>query len=250
LNKILLLILVFIISASIFYSCGSSKSDINTDDPEKAFSIAKRKFDKGDYTDAVEDFSFLKIRFPGTTISDKTQFYLGESYFGQKEYMLSAYEYESMLKNYPVSSYIPQTKYKLGLAYYYLSPKFSLDQTYTKYAIAELSQFLELFPTDKNVTDAESKLKELRDKLAYKEFKTAELYVKMDNLKSAAFYFKSCYENNIESEWADDAMVGHADVLITAGKKEDAKEVLEKFFKLFPNSSLKSKAEKLKRETI
>jgi outer membrane protein assembly factor BamD len=237
--------LILILSA-IIYSCSSGGSSINTDDPEKAFSIAKRHFDRGDYVDAIEDFSLIKLKFPGTSVSDKAQFYLAESYFGQKEYLLSAYEYEMMLKNYPLSTLIPQTRYKLGLSYYHLSPKYSLDQEFTRYAINELQAFLELFPEDKNVNDAEAKLKELENKLAYKDFHTAELYMKLDNYRSAAIYFNNVYEQFIESEWADDAMIGHADALINMKKYTDAEKVLERFYKLFPNSKLKPKADKLK----
>jgi outer membrane protein assembly factor BamD len=228
-------------------ACSSSQgSDIKTDDPDEAFKLAKRKFDRGDFVEAIEDLSFIKIKFPGSGNADQVQFYLAESYFGRKEYMLSAYEYENMLKNYPLSSLIPQTRYKLGLSYYQLSPKSSLDQEFTHYAVSELQLYIDLYPTDKNVTDAEVKLKELKDKLAYKDFHTGELYMKMYNYRSAAIYFNNVYENYIESEWADDAMVGHAEALINGKKYDEAKKVLDKFNKLFPGSSLKTKADQLR----
>jgi len=246
-TSIINLLLLLIFSASL-YSCSSSDgNDLKTEDPEKAFSIAKRKYDKKDYLDAIDDFSFLKVKFPGTSISDKTQFYLADSYFHKDEFILAAYEYESMLKNYTLSPLIPETRYKLGLCYYNLSPKYSLDQEFTNYAIEELQLFVELYPEDKFVPDAEKKLTELRDKLAYKSFKTGELYMKLDNYKAAALYFNSVYENYIDSEWADDAMIGHADALINAKKFEEAGKVLDKFYKLFPKSKLKSKADSLKR---
>jgi outer membrane protein assembly factor BamD len=226
-------------------SCSSSGSDITTDDPEKAFKIAKRKFDDKDYLDAIEDFSFIKIKFPGTKIADQVQFYLGESYYYRKEYILAAYEYETMLKNYPLSPLIPDTRYKLGLCYYELSPKYPLDQEYTQYAVNELRFFLEQYPTHKYAPDAERKLKELEGKIAYKFFRTGELYVKMDNYKAASIYFNTVYEEYVDSEWADDAMIGHIDALVSLKKFDEAKKVLERFNKLFPKSDLKSKANKL-----
>jgi len=235
-----LLILIVIIAG-----CSSSGSNITTDDPEKAFSIAKRRFDRGDYADAIEDFSFLKIKFPGTAISDRVQFYLAESYYRQGEFLLAAYEYEMFLKNYPLSELIPDAKYKLGLCYYELSPKYPLDQQFSKYAIAELEAFIELFPSNKHVRDAEAKLYDLKNKLAYKDFKSGELYMKLENYRSAALYFHNVTEYYIESEWADDAMAGEIEALINANKKEEAKKVVEKFYKLFPKSPLKSRVDKL-----
>ncbi|MGH2574587.1 MAG: outer membrane protein assembly factor BamD [Ignavibacteria bacterium] len=235
-----------LLSLLFLYGCSSSGSDINTDDPEKAFKIAKRNFDRGDYTDAIEDFSFIKIKFPGTQIADKVQFYLADSYFHQKEYLLAAYEYETMLKNYPLSTFIPETRYKLGLSYYHLSPKYALDQQYTKYAIAELQTYIELYPEDKNIRDAERKLNELKNKLAYKDFKSGELYMKLGNYRSANIYFGNVVENIIESDWADDAMAGQIEALINLKKVDEAKRVIEKFYKLFSKSPLKSKVDKFK----
>ena len=78
---------LLLISAGIFYSCSSSGAgDIKTEDPDEAFRIAKGMFDKGDYTAAIEAFSFIKIKFPGTKNADQIQFYLAESYYNRKEY--------------------------------------------------------------------------------------------------------------------------------------------------------------------
>lgn len=240
--------LIYIILSVFIYSCSSSEgSDIKTDNPEQAFRIAKRKFDNKDYLEAIDDFSFIKIKFPGTSVSDKAQFYLGDSYYHREEYILAAYEYENMLKNYPLSPLLPDTRYKLGLCYYNLSPKYSLDQEFTRYAIEELELYIELYPEDKHVRDAEKKLNELKDKIAYKKYRTGILYMKMDDYRAAALYFKSVYEEYVDSDWADDAMIGEADALINAKKNDEAKKVLERFYKLFPKSTLKSKADNLMR---
>lgn len=244
-TKHLTLALITFFTILYISGCGSSKSDITTDDPQRAFDIAKRKFDKADYVDAIEDFSFIKIRFPGTEISDKVQFYLAYSYYGQKEYLLSAYEFDSFLKNFPLSPLYPEAKYMLGNTYYALSPKYSLDQEFTKEAINEYLSYIESYPQDKFVPQAESRIKELRNKLAYKEFWTGELYMKTSNYKAASLYFQNVYEEYIDSDWADDAMVAQADAYYNGRRFEEARKVLDKFYKLFPKSNQKSKADRI-----
>jgi len=237
----------FFLTIILINGCSSSGgSDIKTDDPNKAYDIAKRKFDRADYVSAIEDFSFIKIKFPGTEQSDKIEYYLAESYYLRGEHLLAAYEFETFLKNYPLSSLFPDAKYGLGLSYYKLSPKYPLDQEYTRYAITELQGFTELYPNDKNVPEATNRLKELKDKLAFRDFKTAELYMKLNDYRSAAIYYKNVYENYIDSDWADDAMLGHAEALINSKKNDEALKVLDKFYKLFPKSGLKSKADNLR----
>jgi outer membrane protein assembly factor BamD len=128
-------------------SCSSSDgSDIKTNDPEKAFLLAKRNYDNKDYLDAIADFSLIKIKFSGTKIIDKAQYYLAMCYYKREEYILAAYEFEYLIKNYPTSDYIIKARYNAAMCYYYMSPAYDLDQTYTKYAILEFQNFLELFP--------------------------------------------------------------------------------------------------------
>lgn len=228
--------------------CSSSEKKIDTDDPNKAFESAKRKFDHKDYVDAIDELSLMKIRFSGSGIDDKIQFYIAESYYMQKEYIFSEYEYRNFIKDFPSSTYLPDARFKLGMTYYNLSPKYSLDQEYSKLAISELLEFIEQFPQDRNVAEAEKKIKELRDKLAYKDFVIAENYMKLGNNRSAALYFQDIYENYIESEWADNAMIGHAEALINGKKYDEASKVLEKFYKLFPKSDQKTKAAALEKK--
>jgi outer membrane protein assembly factor BamD len=236
---------------ALFYSCSSSgSSQITTEDPNEAFNIAKRMYDKGDFVSAIEAFSFIKIKFPGTQIADQIQFYLAQSYFERKEYLLGAYEYENMLKNYPLSNLIPESRYKLGLSYYYLSPKSGLDQEFTHYAMSELQLFAELYPNDKNAADASAKLQELKDKLAYKDLTIGQQYVILEDYSAAVLYFKNVYDNFIDSKYTDEAMVDQADALIHLKKIDDAKKVLDRFYKLFPNSKFKSRADELYNMTL
>ena len=174
----------------IIQSCSSSGgSDIKTNDPDRAFIIAKRNYDNKDYLDAIDDFSLIKIKFSGTKIIDKAQYYLAMCYYKREEYILAAYEFEYLLKNYPTSKFTVNARYKLAMCYYNMSPDYDLDQTYTDYAILEFQDFLELFPNYKLDPKAESKIVELRNKLAYKEYRSAELYYKLDNYKAALMYY-------------------------------------------------------------
>lgn len=257
-KKLHILTLLFgFLAIMIFQGCGSSKSAIDTDDPDKAFAIAKRNFDKGAYLDAIDDFSSIKVKFPGSQISDKVQFYLAESYFNKGEFLLAAYEYVSLQKNFGLSAFIPESKYKLGVCYYKESPKPSLDQEYTRDAISELSIFIGQYPGDKNVLDANIKLQDLNNKLAYKDYGTAIIYMKMDRYRAAALYFENVYDKYIESEWAADAMLGHAEALINVKKYDDAKKVLDNFDthlvafeKRFPKSNLKSREKALRNSIL
>jgi outer membrane protein assembly factor BamD len=240
--------LTILILALVIYSCSSSgKSDIQTDDPEKAMQIAMKKYNKKDYLDAIDDFSLIKIKFSGTRVADKSQYYLGMCYYQRKEYILAASEFENLIKNYSTSSYSIQGRYQLAMCYYGLSPEYSLDQTYTKYAVMEFQNFLELYPGNKLAPDAESKITELKNKLAFKLYKSGELYMVMDNYKAAIYYFENVLQEYFETDYADDALYGKIQALLKKNKKEDALKEIERFEKKFSKSEYYNKVENIKK---
>ncbi|MBS1514683.1 MAG: outer membrane protein assembly factor BamD [Bacteroidetes bacterium] len=235
-------------SALIFSSCGSSKKgdrDIN-DDPEKAYETAYNKYKKGDYYDAIEDFGLIKLKYSGTKIIDKAIFYLGMSYYGRKEYVLAAYEFEYLLKNYPGSDLSLKTRYQLAMCYYGLSPSYNLDQTYTKYAIQEFRNFIDLYPKDQLSIEAEKRIVELKNKLALKELKAAEQYMILGNYKSAIIYYDALLDEFFETDLADDALYGKIQALMAKKKYDDVKKEIERFESKFRNSSLMPNIEKIK----
>ncbi len=244
--KVYLLLSVVLMALLVAGCSGSGKSDINTEDPDKAFDIAKANYDKKDYVQAIEDFSLIKVKFSGTNISDKAQFFLGMSYLKQQEYILAAYEFEYLLKNYATSKYSTDGRFQLAMCYFGMSPKWSLDQTYTHQAITEFKNFLELFPTDKNAPDAEAKIKELRNKLAYKELKSADLYLTMESYKAATIYYENVVSDYFDTDYADDALYGKINSLVVRKKYDLARTEIARFESKFPGSNLLAKVKSLK----
>lgn len=228
-------------------SCGSSgESDIKTDDPDRAFMIAKSKYNKEDYIDAIDDFNLIKLKFSGSKIIDKSIYYLGLSYYKREEFILAAYEFETIIKSYPTSSLLEDSRYQLAMCYYKLSPQYNLDQTYTRYAISEFQNFLDLYPQSKHAGEADRKIRSLRNKLAEKSFQSAELYYNLGNYKSAIVYYDNILDEYFDSDYADEALYGKIQALIKKKKYEDARNEINRFEEKFPSSQYLSKVISLK----
>lgn len=228
------------------YSCSSGGSSISTDDPEKAYFIAKSHYDKKDYLDAIDDFNMVKLKFSGSSIIDKAIYYLGKSYYNNEEYILANYEFETLIKNYPSSSFVEDSRYMLAMCYYGLSPDYSLDQTYTRYAINEFQNFIEIYPKSKYATEVERKIDELKTKLALKTLKSADLYFTMGNYKSALVYYTDVQEEYFDTKYADDAMYGKIQTLIKKKRYDEALEDIKKFGDKYPTSNLLRSVQALK----
>ncbi len=235
-----------ILSCLGLYSCSSGGSSISTDDPEKAYFTAKSHYDKKDYLDAVDDFNLIKLKFSGSSIIDKAIYYLGMSYYNREEYILANYEFETLIKNYPSSSFAEDSRYMLAMCYYGLSPAYNLDQTYTRYAINEFQNFIDLYPKSKYTPEAEKKIDKLKTKLALKNLKSADLYFTMGNYKSALVYYTNILEEYYDTKYADDALYGRIQALIKKKRYAEAQEDINKFTEKYPTSSLLRSVQALK----
>jgi outer membrane protein assembly factor BamD len=215
---------------------------------EERFEIGKNKFIDENYLEAISEFEIVKLQFPASAVADDAQYYLAECRFKLEEFLLAAVDYQELKNNMPASPLVPVAQYKIGLSYYKLAPKSSLDQQYTRRAIDEFQAFIEYYPKDEMVADATSKINELNDRLAKKIFDSAELYMKMEYFKSATIYYTSVIERYHDTKFAEPSLLGRVKSLIARMKYSEARQDIERFFEKYPNSELKNEAESLQRE--
>ncbi len=250
-NKIILLnrwslALVVIIGAFLSASCSSSDVRLNLS-AEERFELGMRKFNDEDYLEAINEFEIVKLQFPGSTVADDAQYYLGDCHFKLGEYLIAAEEYRILKRNMEASPLLSMAQYNIAMCFYNLSPESSLDQIYTRNAIDELQTFVEYYPTHELVRDAELKIKELNTRLAKKIYDTAELYMKMEYNKAATIYFSTVVEKYHDTQYAEPALLGKAKALVSRKKYDEAGQEIIKFLQKYPQSALKSEAESLQR---
>ncbi|HMD14622.1 MAG TPA: outer membrane protein assembly factor BamD, partial [Bacteroidota bacterium] len=206
----------------------------------------KQKFQNGDYLEAISDFDVIKMQYPGSGVADSAQFYLGECHFQRGEYLLAAEEYQTLKRSMPASGLVPLAQYKIALCFYNLSPKSSLDQKYITRAIDEFQTFIEYYPKEEQVPDAETKIKELNNRIAQRLYETASLYMTMEYYKSAVIYYNTVAEKYFDTPYAEPSLLGKVKALVSRKHYDEAKINIEKFFEKYPNSSLKQDAQSLR----
>ena len=236
LKNIFFICILTVLPISFFACTSAGDTNINTEDPEVAFNIAMRAYNSKDYLQAIADFSFIKVRFSGSPVVDKAQYYLAMSHYNRKEYILSAYEFETLIRNYPTSEFATQARFDMAMSYYNLSPEYFLDQTYTFIAISEFQNFIELYPNEAKVTEARNKISELRNKLSLKHLRSAELYIKMDDKRAAIVYYDYILRDYFDTDYADDALLGKIRLLVERRRFEEAKEEIKRFEERFSTS--------------
>ena len=231
-----------IIWLGIITGCGKGrKGEIPS--PSESLHRAIAKYNHEDYLDAQEDFSAITLNYPGSIVIDSAEFYLGETHFAMKEYILAADSYHRVINQYSRSALVPLSQFKIGLSYFRLSPNYALDQEYTKKAVEEFQKFLEDYPDDEHRKEAENYIHLSRLKLAKKEYTAGILYFKMAEYSSAIIYLDDILNNYYDTSYAPFALYYKGESLQKSHRNQEAKETYTQFLSKYPTHSYKSRVE-------
>ncbi len=210
--------------------------------PDQYFEYAKKKFDDGDYLEAITDFTVIVLKFSGDPVVDDAQYFLGESHFNNSEYLIAISEYQKLVNDYPQSPYATLGQFKIALAYYRLSPRPELDQQYTHQAVREFQNFLQDYPDHELKANAEELIKEMREKLAVKMMMGATTYRKMGICSSASYYYDAIIEKYYDTEQAPDAHYWKGECLFKVKKFEESMSAFTVYVEKFPEHKFAGKA--------
>lgn len=241
LSKIKIFIFLVIFSKVLFLSCGTTKIK-PIPDAETQFEIAKGEFKKKHFTEAVTEFRKLIFNYPGFAKIDSAQYLLASSYYKNDEYAFAIGEFKKLISSFPSSSLADDASFMIGKANFELSPKSSLDQTYTHYAIEAFESFLEEYPQSDLAPVAKKLLWDAKNKLAEKAYKNGKLYVKLKDYKAAMIYLDEVLKEYQESLWTSWALYQKGEVKRFQGKNGEAKEFYQKVIENYPKSKPAKKA--------
>ena len=216
-------------------SCGggqeSSKPESIQDNAQLRFNEGKAAFDKEDYQDAIRIFEEIRIQAPTSSVAAEAAYLQGLARFKMETYSAAAVDFRNVRRNYAGNPLAARAQYMVGESYYEMSPRAELDQTYALHALNENKIFLRDFPKAEAslVDSAQSRLREIRNKLAHKVLLAAELYVKTEEYKSAVIYFERVLDQFYDSEYAPEAQLRLAELAYQRRRNDEAKAALQKF---------------------
>ncbi|MFC1693324.1 outer membrane protein assembly factor BamD [Candidatus Latescibacterota bacterium] len=205
--------------------------------------------EKKDYLKAIADFQTVVESYQVASIVDNAQFKLAEAHFMSEDYITAAYEYERVYVDYTSSRFAPEAQYKKALCYYMESPKAQLDQENTQLAIDEFNRFIDNYPRQPLVEEAQKKIEELRAKLAYKEYLNAEHYKKTNihenHLNAALISYRQVINEYPRTGWADYSRYGIGEVYFIQKEFGKAREMFLWCINNDVDKDLKEKASKM-----
>lgn len=227
-------ILLYLLLGAFIVGCSSSM-DTTKFTPEEHFNYAMKLYNEGDYQPALQEFQNFVLQFSGSAFSDDAQYYLAMTYYQRKQYLLAAYEFSKLIKNISASPFVPDAQFMLAECYYQLSPAYQLDQSYTKKAIEEFQAFIDFFPSNKKVEEAEKKIKEMNDKLAEKEYRSAVIYEKMSYEIAAMKYYNYVVDTYHDTQYAPMALYNKIKIEVKKNLNNEALSDIGLFLSRYPN---------------
>ena len=187
-HRITLHVFVLIVVAFLS-SCGGNKNLTQYMSANEHFAFAMKFFKAKKYIRASEEFLAITYKHSGSEFSDDAQFYLAESYYNQDDHISATAEYERLVSNFPRSTFVEESMYKIVYCYYKLSPDFGLDQKFTREALHAAQNFLELYLNSPRKDEVQKIFNELKGKLAMKVYRSAHIYRKLGEWESAVIYY-------------------------------------------------------------
>lgn len=113
------------------------------------------RFKDGDLEGARHGFAEFLVQYPSSDLAPNARFWLGESYYGKKDYSRAIDAYDQVQLNHPSSEKVPAALLKKGYAYLALKDR--------KRAASALKQVIDLYPRSPEANKAIDKLNQLKE---------------------------------------------------------------------------------------
>ncbi len=124
------------------------------DSEQKAYEQSLQRFKDGDYDGARKRFADFLQRHPDSKFASNAQYWLGECYYGVKDYAQAIEAFDRVSRSYPDSPKAPAALLKKGFAYSALNDRGRASST--------LKHVVEAYPRSPEATKAKEKLAQLQ----------------------------------------------------------------------------------------
>jgi tol-pal system protein YbgF len=113
------------------------------------------RFKDGDLDGARQGFAEFLVQHPHSDLAPNARFWLGESFYGKKDYSRAIDAYDQVQLNHPASEKVPAALLKKGYAYLALKDR--------RKAASALKQVIDLYPRSPEANKAMDKLNQLKE---------------------------------------------------------------------------------------
>jgi outer membrane protein assembly factor BamD len=159
-----------------------------------------------DYMRAEGLFEQLKPILKGTKQADTVFYYAAYCSYYQKSYLLASHYFSEFKKTYGNSHFVEDAEYMTAYCTYLLSPRPSLDQSYSYQAITLFGLYMSRYPNSDKIAQCISYIDDLRNKLVDKSYQSAKLYYNLGDYKAAIIALNNSLDDFPETKYREEIM--------------------------------------------
>ena len=191
-------------------SCSEYQNVLKNDDISAKFKLGTELYEAGKFEKANRLFLQIVPKYRGKPQAEKLMYMHSKSYFQTNDFYTSNFKMEQFVESYPKSERVDEMAFLAAKSYYYLSPKYSKDQTETIEALEKLQEFINRYPNSKYFDQANNLAQELDLKLEKKAYEIALQYNTTGpfhrDYNSAITAFNNFLDNYPGSIYREDAL--------------------------------------------
>lgn len=246
-------LLVLFAAIAFLSSCSEYQKALKSEDTAVKYASADKMYEAKKYNKAIRLFEQIAPAYKGKPSAEKMFFMYAQSLYRTEQYYLAGYQFESFVSSYPKSQKLEEASFLGAKSFTYLSPVYSLDQTDTDKAISKLQDYIDRYPDGQNLTEANTLVKSLREKLEKKAFENAKIYNTISNYKAALVAFDNFLINFPGTSYKEKALFYKLDSAYKLAinsvpskmqeRLENAKTAYGAFVKFKADSEFKGKAD-------
>lgn len=230
-------LLVFIVG------CGAAVVPQIHNDSDR-MNVARRLYDKGDYSVAAEILKPYISSAAGSADVDEAIYLLGQCHLKLKDWASAETDFQRLQRDYPESDSAQSAAFRLAEAYFGQSRSSDFDQEHTLKALEQWMAYRRDFPEHWLAGQAQTRIAECRARLATKLYRTGDLYVKLKEYGPARTYFKSIMTQYSDTPVYGDAILGMAVADARLGNRDTALVILRSLEAEFAGRPLAERAAK------
>lgn len=230
-NLVLIPLVLFIVGA-----CSSRTPIINSMEADELFLHGAELLQQEEWSDAIAAYERFLIVYPSHERAAEARFGLAQGYMGRGEYITSAIEFNRLVTEQPSGPLADDARYHVCLSYERLSPEPPLDQEYTRTAISHCQALIEYHPDSEFAGRASEIVERMTNRLAEKEYGTAEHYFRRNAFDSAIIYYLSVADQYPATPWAPRALLRLIESYRERGYTPEAEAARDRLVRDYPDS--------------
>jgi outer membrane protein assembly factor BamD len=203
---------LLLVSTVFIAGCANTAKDLDGDASRLAMckervSVVEERFKKQEYGRIKNKLEEILALCPGTGYMEQAQFMLAESFFNLEEWIEARGEYGSFVLNFPGSPYAETAEFRKAVSSFNMEFHIARDDTQTTVAMKDFERFTSNYPESPLADSVDFYYNKLINRLAEREFQTANLYYKLEKPKAVVIYLKDFLTLYPQSERRFDAYV-------------------------------------------